>query len=127
MKIMASDPIMSWQAGGEAMEIVTDFIFLGSKITADGDCSHEIKRILILLLERKAMTKLDKHIKKQRHYFANNGPSSQGYGFSSGHVWMWELDYEESWALKNWCFWSCDVGEDSWESLGLQGDPTSPF
>ena len=62
------------------------------------------------------------HIKKQRHYFANKGLSSQGYGFSSGHVWMWELDYEESWVLKNWCFWT--VGEDSWESLGLQGDPT---
>ena len=75
------------------------------------------------------------HIKKQRHYFANKGPSSQGYGFSSGHVWMWELDYKERWALKNWCFWekqktsfekSWSVGEDSWESLGLQGDPTSP-
>ena len=63
------------------------------------------------------------HIKKQRH-FANKGLSSQGYGFSSGHVWMWELDYKESWLPKNWCF--CCVGEDSWESLRLQGDPTSP-
>ena len=88
MKIMASGPITSWQINGETMKTVTDFIFLGSKITADGDCSHEIKRILILLLERKAMTKLDKHIKKQRHYFANKGPSSQSYGFSSNHVWM---------------------------------------
>ena len=87
-KIMASGPITSWQINGETMKTVTDFIFLGSKITADGDCSHEIKRILILLLERKAMTKLDKHIKKQRHYFANKGPSSQSYGFSSNHVWM---------------------------------------
>ena len=87
-KIMASGPITLWQIDGETMETVTDFIFLGSKITADGDCSHEIKRILILLLERKAMTKLDKHIKKQRHYFANKGPSSQSYGFSSNHVWM---------------------------------------
>ena len=52
------------------------------------------------------MTKLDKHIKKQRHYFANKGPSGQGYGFSGGHVWMWELDYKESWAPKNWCFWT---------------------
>ena len=66
------------------------------------------------------------HIQKQRHYFVNKDPSSQGYGFSSGHVWMLELDYKESWVQKNWCFWNCGVGEDSWESLGLQGDPTSP-
>ena len=81
------------------METVRDFIFGGSKITADGDYSHEIKRRL--LLGRKAM-----HVKKQRHYFANEGPSSQSYGFSSSHVWMWELDYKESWAPKNWCFWT---------------------
>ena len=79
------------------------FFFFGSKSTADGDCSHEIKRRL--LLGRKAMTDLDS-ISKGRHYFANKGPSSQGYGFSSGHVWMWELDYKESWAPKNWCFWT---------------------
>ena len=85
------------------METVTDFIFLGSKITADGDCSHEIKRCL--LLGRKAMTNLE-HIKKQRHYFANKGPSSQSYGFSSSHVWMWELGHKESWAPKNSCFWT---------------------
>ena len=83
---------------------MADFIFLGSKITADGDCSHEIKRRL--LLGRKVMTNLGQHIKKQRHYFVNKGLSSQGYGFSSGHVWMWELDYKESWVLKNWCFWT---------------------
>ena len=76
--------------------------FLGSKITADDDCSHEIKRHL--LLGRKAMTNLDS-IKKQRHYIANKGLPYQSYGFSSSHVWMWELDYKESWALKNWCFW----------------------
>ena len=64
------------------------------------------------------------HIKKQRHYFANRSPSSQSCGFSSNHVWMWELDYKESWVPKNWCF-RTGVGEDSWESLGLQGDPTS--
>ena len=69
------------------------------------------------------MTILDS-IKKQRHYFANKGPSSQGCGFSSGHVWMWELDCEESWAPKNWCFWTV-VLEKTWESLGLQEDPTS--
>ena len=67
----------------------------------------------------------DKKKKKQRHYFANKGPSIQGYGFSSGHVWMWELGGEESWALKNWCFWTVAC-EDSWESTGLQADPTNP-
>ena len=92
---MASGLITSWQIEGKKVDAVTDFLFLGSKITVDGDCSHEIKRILILLLERKAMTKLDKHIKKQRHYFANKGPSSQSYGLSSSHVWMWELDHKE--------------------------------
>ena len=79
-KIMASSPITSWQIGGETAETVTDFTFLGSKITADGDCSHEIKRRL--LLGRKAMTYLSRlHIQKQRYYFANKGPSSQSYGF----------------------------------------------
>ena len=82
------------------METVTDFIFLGSKMIADGHCCHEIKRCL--LLGRKAR----EHIKKQRHYFANKGPSSQSFGFSSSHVCMWQLDYKESWALKNWCFWT---------------------
>ena len=86
MKIMASGPITSWQIDGETVETVSDFIFLGSKITADGDCSHEIKRHL--LLGRKVMTNLENILKKQRHYFANKGPSSQGYGFSSGHVQM---------------------------------------
>ena len=90
-KIMASGSITSWEIDGETVETVIDFIFLDSKITADGDCSHEIKRRL--LLGTKVMTKLD--IQKQRHYFANKGPSIQGYGFSSGHVWMRELDYEE--------------------------------
>ena len=80
-KIMASGPITSWQTD---METVTDFIFLGSKITADGDCSREIKRHF--LLGRKVTTNLDSILKKQRHYFANKGPSSQSYGFSSSHV-----------------------------------------
>ena len=84
-KIMASGPITSWEIDGETVETVTDFIFLGSKVTADGDCSHEIKRCLDL--GRKVMTNLDS-ILKSRHYFANKGLSSQGYGFSSGHVWM---------------------------------------
>ena len=102
-KIMASGPITSWQIDGETMETVRDFIFLVSKITADGDCSHEIKRHL--LLGRKAMTNLDS-ILKSRDYFANKGPSSQSYGFSSSHVWLWELGYKESWAPKNSCFWT---------------------
>ena len=84
-KIMASGPITSWQIDGETMETVTDFIFLGSKIIVDGDCSHDIKRHLFL--GRKAVTNLDS-ILKIRHYFANKGLSSQSYGFYSGHVWM---------------------------------------
>jgi len=76
---MASGPITSWQIDGKTVEIVADFIFGGAKITGDSDFSHEIKRLL--LLGRKVMTNLDQHIKKQRHYFANKGPSSQGYGF----------------------------------------------
>ena len=100
-KIMASGPITSWQKDAKTVETVADFIFWGSKITEDGDCSHEIKKCLPL--GRKVITNLDSILK--RHYFVNKGPSSQGYGFSSGHVWMWELDYKESWAQKNWCFW----------------------
>ena len=76
---MASGPITSWQIGGETMQTVRDFIFLGSKITADGDWSHEIKRRLVL--GRKAMTNLDSILKKQRHYFASKGPYSQSYSF----------------------------------------------
>ena len=85
-KIMASSPITSWQIDGETVETVADFIFLGSKITGDGDCSHEIKRRL--LLGRKVMTNLDSILKNRDNYFGNKGPSSQGYGFSRGHVWM---------------------------------------
>ena len=85
-KIMACGPITSWQIDGETVETVAEFIFLGSKVPADGDCSHEIKRRL--LLGRKVMTNLDSILKKQKHYFANKGLSSQGYGFSSGHVWV---------------------------------------
>ena len=98
---MVSSPITSWPIDGET---VTDFTFLGYKITTDGDCSHEIKRHLIL--GRKSMTNKDSIVKKQRHYFADKSPSNQSYGFSSSHVWMWELDYKESWAPKNWCFWT---------------------
>ena len=110
---MASGPITSWQIDGETVEAVTDFIFLGSKITADGDCSHEIKRHS--LLGRKGMTNLDlfnmlRHIKKQRHYFANKDPYSQCYGFSSSHVcesWNMKLSTKKLMLL------NCGVGEDS--------------
>ena len=108
-KIMASSPITSWQIDGETVETVTDFIFLGSKITADGDCSHEIKRCL--LLGRKTMTNLDSLLKSRDVTLPTNVLSSQSYGFSSSHVWMWELDYKESWALKNWCFWTVVLGK----------------
>ena len=83
-KIMASGAITSWQIDGET---VADFIFGGSKITADGDCSHEIKRHLVAPW-KKSEDQPRQHIKKQRHYFTNKGPSSQSYGFSSSHVWM---------------------------------------
>ena len=96
---MASGPITSWQIDGDT---VTQYI-LGPRIPADGDCSHEIKRHLLLW---KRYNQARQHIKKQRHYFANKGPSSQSCGFSSSHVWMWELDYKESWARDNWCFWT---------------------
>ena len=86
-KIMVSGLITSWQIDGETVETVIDFIFGGSKITADSDCSHEIKRRL-LAPWKKSYDEPRQHIKKQRHYFANKGPSSQSYGFSSSHVWM---------------------------------------
>ena len=86
MKIMASDPITSWQIDGETMETVRDFIILGSKLTADGDCSHEIKRCLFLA--RKVMISLDSLLKSRDIFFANKGSSSQSYDFSSSHVWM---------------------------------------
>ena len=83
---MASGPITSWQIDRETVETVTDFIFRGSKITADGDCSPEIKKTFAPW--KKSYDQSRQHIEKQRHYFANKGPSSQSYGFSSSHVWM---------------------------------------
>ena len=104
-KIMASGPITSWQIDGETMETVTYFTLSGFKINADSDYSHEINRHL--LLWRKVVTNLDSILKSRDiHYFANKCLSSQGYGFSTSHVWMWELDHKESWVLKNWCFWT---------------------
>ena len=105
---MASSPIILWQMDEETMETMTDFILGGSKITADGDCSHEIKRRL--LLGRKVMINLDS-ILKSRTLLCQQRWSSQGYGFSNGHVWMWELDCKESWALKNWYFWTVVLGK----------------
>ena len=95
-KIMASSPITSWQMDGETMETVTDFIFLGSKITTYGDCSHEMKRCL--LLGRK-LWQPRQHIKNQKRYFAEKSLYSQSYVLSNSHVRMWELDHKEGWAL----------------------------
>ena len=99
----ASGSIMPWQIDGETLETVTDFIFLGSKITADGDCSHEIKRRLLLV--RKSMTNLDSILKSRDITLLTNVCIVKAMVFSSSHVWMWKLDYKESWPLKNWCFW----------------------
>ena len=101
---MGSGPITSWQIDAARVETVTDFIFLGFKIIVDGDCSHEIKRHL--LLRRKAMTTLGsvQHTKKQKDHFADKGPHSQSYDFSSSIVKMWELVHKEVWTPKNWYF-----------------------
>ena len=100
---MASCPITSWQTDGEKVKAVTDFIFLGSKITSDGDWSHEIRRCL--LLGRKTMTNLDS-VLKSKDITAGKDPYSHGYGLSRTHVWMWELDHKEGRVPKNWCFWT---------------------
>ena len=101
-KIIVSDPITSWQIDRETVETVAEFFFLGSKITADGDCSHEFKRCL--LLGRKAMTNLDRVLKSKDITWLKKFHLVKSYGFSRSHVWMWDLDYKESWAPKNWCF-----------------------
>ena len=115
-KIMASSPMTSWQIDSKTMETVTGFIFLGSKITADDDCSHEIKRRL--LLGRKAMTNLDSILKSRD--IVDKGPSSQSYDFSSSHVWMWELNHNISWVPKNWCFWTLVVEKTLESPLGCK-------
>ena len=104
-KIMASGPITWWQVKGEK---VTDYIFLGSKITADSDCSHEIQRRL--LFGRKARTNLAS-ILKSRDITLPTKQGNQSSGFSSGHVWMWELAHKEGWVLKNWWFWTVVLEE----------------
>ena len=103
-KITASSPITSWEIDGETVETVSDFIFLDSKITADGDCSHEIKRRLFL--GRKVMTNLDSMLKTRDNTLLTKVHLVKAMVFSSGHVWMWELDCEESWAPKKWSFWT---------------------
>ena len=97
-KIMASGPVTSWQIDGETVEIVADFIFLGSK----NHCRWLLQpwNYKMLTPWKESYDKPRQPIKKQRHYFVNKGPSSQGSGFSSSHVWMWELDYKESWVPK---------------------------
>ena len=102
-KLMASGPITSGEIDGETVETVSEFILGGSKITADGDCHHEIKT---LPPWKESYDQPRQHIKNQRYNFANKGLSSQCYGFSNGHVCMWELGCEEGWAPKNWCFWT---------------------
>ena len=102
-KVMTSVPITSRQIEGEMMKTVTDLICLGSKITADCDWSHEIKRQLPL--GRKAMINIDS-ILESRDITASKDPCSQSYGFSSNHIRMWELGHKEDWAPKNWCFWA---------------------
>ena len=120
---MASSSITSWQIDGEKVEAVTDFIFLGSKISVHCKCSNEIKKLApckdfpggsdgkesacnarYLLLGKKAMKNLDIILKKQRHHFAAKDPYSQSYSFSSSHALIWELEHKEGWVLKNWCF-----------------------
>ena len=103
-KIVASSPITSWQIDGETMETVTDFILRGLQ----NHCRWWLQpwNQKMLAPWKKSYDQPRQHIKKQRHYFANKDPSSQSYSFSSSHIWMWELDYKESWAPKNWCFWT---------------------
>ena len=100
---MASGPITSRQIDGEKVETVTDCIFLCSKITADGDCSHEIKRCL--LPGNKTMTNLDRILKSRDITLLTQVHIVKAMVFSSSHVWMWELDHKDGWATKNWCFW----------------------
>ena len=124
---MASSPITSWQIEVEKEEAVTDFLFLGSQITADGDCSHEIRRQLFL--GRKAMTNLDS-VEKQRHYSVDKGPYSQGYALSNGHLWLWEPDCKEGRVPKKWCLWivvlektpESPLNSKEIKSVNLKGD-----
>ena len=115
---MTSGAITSWQIDGGKVERVTDFIFLASKITADGDCSHEIKRRL--LRGRKVMTKLDSILKSKK------GLYSESYSFSNSHVWMWELDDKEGWVSKNWCLHIVRLLIVPWTALNIHWKEIKP-
>ena len=115
---MASGPITSCRIEMENMKAVTDF-FLGSKIIADGDCSHKIRRWLLLIgNDRKGMTNLDSVLKSKDIVLPKKGPYSQGYGLSSSHVWMWELDRKKKQSTRELMLLNCGAREDSWESFG---------
>ena len=116
--------ITSWQIHEEAMESVTDFIFLGSQITAGHDCSHKIKRCF--LLGRKPLTNPDSVLKSRDINFASKCPYAQIYGFSSSHVWIWELNHEESWVPKNWCFWTVVLEKTLENPLNYKIKPVNP-
>ena len=103
-RIMATGPISSWQIDGETMKTMTEFILWGFKITADGDCSHEVKRCL--LLGRKVMSKLDSILESRDITLPTKVHLVKAMVFSSSYIWMWELDYKETWVPKNWCFWT---------------------
>ena len=121
-KIKASGPITSWQIDGKQWKQWLTLFFWAPKSLQMVTAAMKLKDAYSL--EGKLWPTYIAYW-KERHYFPNKGPSSKGYGFSSGHVWMWELDYKESWVPKNWCFWTV-VLEKTQESLGLQGGPTSP-
>ena len=123
-KIMACSPITSWQTKGEKVEALTDFLFLGSKITVHGDCSHKIQRYL--LLGRKVLTNLDSILKSKDITLLTN-PYSQSYGLSSRHKRMWELDYKEGLSQKNWWFWTVVLEKTLKSPLDCKGiKPVNP-
>ena len=123
-KIMASGPITSWETDGETVETVSDFIFGGSKITADGDCSHEFKRHL--LLGRKLMTNLDSILKSRDITLPTKVHLVKTMIFPVVMYRCKSWTVKKGWAPKNWCFWTVVLEKTLWESLGLQGDLTSP-
>ena len=121
LKIMASGPIMSWQINAEKGKVVTDFIILGSRITADSDCSHEIKTHAPW---KESYDKPRQHIKKQTHHFADKSSYRQSYDLSSSHVRMW--DHKEVWAPKNWCFWTVVLEKTPESPLNCKIKPSNP-
>ena len=123
-KIMTSGSITSWEIDGEKWkqwQILSSWAPKSLQMVTGATIWKDI-----CFLEENNMTNINS-VLKSRHCFANKSPSSQGYGFSSSHVWMWELDYVRKLSTEELMLLNCDVGEDSWESLGLQEDPTSPF